>query len=285
MKKITFIPIFYSTLLIFALLLSAKSEASNRYYADSTLEPSIGFVWDWTLGGSYSVEDTYLVGLSNYNDGLDLDISLAISYNNFYLDFDHSQLSGGLIIGYSLINKYDWDLDLLATNTQAGFDEEGLGFYNNGIISQLKNIKTRKYDFAAGVRLTRKYQNSQISFEYLYDIAGAHNSWVANTFFSHIRPVGNWEIRSGVGLSAYSAGYTNYYFGINTNEVTPTRPHYKPHASTSIMLELHAEYPINQNWVFLTGWLGTWFSDEITNSPIISQGYQHKAKLGIRYVF
>jgi len=52
-----------------------------------------------------------------------------------------------------------------------------------------------------------------------------------------------------------------------------------------IMLEFHAEYPLNQDWVFLAGWLTTLFSKEIDDSPIISQGYQHKAKLGVRYVF
>ena len=50
------------------------------------------------------------------------------------------------------------------------------------------------------------------------------------------------------------------------------------------MFEFHAEYPINQDWVFLAGWLTTWFSKEIDDSPIISQGYQHKAKVGVRYV-
>jgi MipA family protein len=271
--------------LFFASVFSMPSSASNRYYADNTLVPSQGFAWDWSAGAGYYVEDSYLVGMDSYNDGLELDLSLAIAYDNFYLDFDHNQLSGGLIIGYSLLNKFNWELDLLGTNAQAGFDENGLGFYNNGVIEQLRGIKKRHYDFNGGLRLTRRFQGSQISFEYLHDISGAHNGWMFNSFFSRIQPWRNWEFRSGIGFTAYSADFTNYYFGIDKSEATAFRPSYKTNSSSSIMLEFHAEYPLNQDWVFLAGWLTTWFSKEIDDSPIVSQGYQHKAKVGLRYVF
>ncbi|WP_231616508.1 MipA/OmpV family protein [Pseudoalteromonas sp. SWN29] len=259
--------------------------ASNRYYADNTLEPTQGFAWDWSAGAGFYIEDSYLVGIESYDKGTEIDLSLAVSYDKFYLDFDHNQLSGGLVIGYSLIDKFDWGLDILGTNTQAGFDEKGLGFYNHGVIKELQGIKKRNYDFDVGLRLSRRFENSQFSFEYLHDVSGAHNGWVINSFFSHILPWRNWEFRSGVGLSAYSADFTNYYFGIDSDEATRLRPVYSSNASTSIIFEFHAEYPISQDWVFLSGWLTTWFSKEIDDSPIISQGYQHKAKVGLRYVF
>ena len=202
---------FINSVLLCASFLSFQSQASNRYYADNTLEPTQGFAWDWSAGAGYYVEDSYLIGLDSYDDGIELDLSLAISYENFYLDFDHNQLSGGLVVGYSLIDKFDWGLDILGTNTQAGFDDKGLGFYNHGVIEELAGIKSRNYDFDAGLRLTRRFENSQISFEFLHDITGTHNGWVFNTFFSHILPWRNWEFRSGVGISAYSGSFTNYY--------------------------------------------------------------------------
>ncbi|WP_405601463.1 MULTISPECIES: MipA/OmpV family protein [unclassified Pseudoalteromonas] len=264
---------------------STTSMASNRYYADNTLEPTQGFAWDWSAGGGYYIKDSYLVGVDSYADGIEIDLSLAISYDKFYLDFDHNQLSGGFVIGYSLVDKFDWGLDILATNIQAGFDERGIGLTGNDIIDELRGIKSRSYDFDTGLRLTRRFANSQISFEYLHDISSTHNGWVINTFFSHILPWRNWEFRSGVGLSAYSANFTNYYFGIDKDEASALRPIYKTNVSASLIFEFHAEYPINQDWVFLAGWLTTWFSKEIDNSPIISQRYQHKAKVGLRYVF
>ncbi|MBQ4831721.1 MipA/OmpV family protein [Pseudoalteromonas sp. MMG010] len=264
---------------------TSQSLASNRYYADNTLEPTHGFAWDWSVGASYYVEDTYLIGMSSYDDGVELDLNLAVSYNKFYLDIDHHQLSGGLIIGYSLIDKYDWGLDILATNVQAGLDEKGLKRYNGNKIEALVNIQPRNYDFDAGLRLSRRFDNSQISFEYLYDISGSHNGWVFNSFVSQIIPWRNWELRTGIGISAYSEKFTNYYFGINAQEATLKRAEYSTDTSSSVKFEIHGEYPLNRNWVFLTGWLSTWFSKEIENSPIIKQGYQHKVKVGVRYVF
>ncbi|WP_062570565.1 MULTISPECIES: MipA/OmpV family protein [Pseudoalteromonas] len=266
-------------------LLATSSYASNRYYADNTLEPSQGFAWDWGVGAGYYIEDSYLVGMDSYNDGFEPDIHLALSYEHFYLDYDQSQLSGGLTIGYSVIDKFEWGLDLVGTNIQSGFDETGLAFYEEDVIEELAGIKSRNYDFDVGLRLSRRFDNSQISFEYLHDISGAHNGWVMNSFFSQIIPWRNWEFRSGIGLSAYSEDFTNYYFGITPSEANSNRPVYTPSTSYSLIFEFHAEYPINQNWVFLTGWLSTWFSDDIHHSPIVSQEYQHKAKVGLRYVF
>lgn len=270
---------------ILALFYCHQSVASNRYYADNTLEPSSGFAWDWSAGAGYYIEDSYLIGMDSYDDGLEIDLNLAMSYDNFYLDIDQSQLSGGVVVGYSLIDKYSWGLDILGTNVQAGFDETGLAFYNDTVIEELIGINSRHYDFDVGMRLTRRFENAQISFEYLHDITGAHNGWVINSFLSKIVPWRNWEFRAGAGVSAYSSDFINYYFGIDADEATALRPVYQTDGGSSLVLEFHGEYPINQHWVFLGGWLSTWFSKEISNSPIVSQGYQHKAKVGVRYVF
>lgn len=285
MKHTSTHPLVTCITLFFVYVYSASSLASNRYYADNTLEPTHGFAWDWSAGAGYYIEDAYLVGIDSNDDGMELDLSLAISYDNFYLDFDHNQLSGGLVLGYSLIDKFNWGLDILGTQTQAGFDDKGLSFYKKGVIPELRGINARKSDFDIGLRLTRQFTNSLASFEYLHDVTGNHNGTITNVFFSHISPWRNWEFRQGIGVSIYSAEFTNYYFGIESNEVAAKRPTYNVGSSASVMFEFHAEYPMSQDWVFLAGWLTTWFSKEIENSPIITQGYQHKTKVGLRYVF
>ena len=59
-------------------MFSTTSMASNRYYADNTLEPTQGFAWDWSAGGGYYIKDSYLVGVDSYDDGMEIDLSLAI---------------------------------------------------------------------------------------------------------------------------------------------------------------------------------------------------------------
>ena len=267
------------------LLISQPSLATNRYYSDNRLEPQPGFNWDWSIGAGYYIEDSYLVGLDSYDDGLEPDLNLVISYNNFYLDIDHSQLSGGMVIGYSLVDKFDWGLDIVGTNVQAGFDETGLKIYDRDVVDELAGIDRRHYDFDVGLRLSRRFDDTQLSFELMHDVTGTHNSWIFTSFLSRISQYRNWEFRTGLGLNYYSGDFTDYYFGIDAHEVTAQRPIYQAHASQSLVLEFHAEHPLSQNWVFLAGWLSTLFSSEISDSPIISQQYQHKAKVGVRYVF
>lgn len=271
-------------LLCLTILLSPLvSQASNRLYADNDLEPTQGFAWDWSFGAGVYIQDSYLLGTDDTNQGLDLNLNIALSYNNFYLDIDNSQLSGTLILGYSVIDKYDWGLDIIGSNFQSGFDERGI--YTNGLINELEGITPREYDFDTGIRLSRSFKDTQLSFELLNDISGAHGGWLLNTYLSHIRVWRNWEFRSVAGINFYSEKFTQYYYGITVEETTSERPLYKPSNGYSVLIEFHAEYPITENWVFMGGVLSTKFSSSIDDSPIISQSYQHKAKVGVRYVF
>lgn len=278
MNKITI------SLLILSTLLATPCLASNRLYADNTLEASDGFTWDWSFGAGYYVDKHYLQGV-DYQDGFELNINVAINYDKFYFDVDNSQLSGGLTIGYNLVDKYDWSLDLFAINAHEGFDETGT-FYDDDLVSELRGVKEREDDFNAGLRLTRKEKTHQLSLEILHDISGAHKSLWASGFISTIQDYRNWEFRVGSGLNIYSSDFTGYYFGVDANEtIAGLRPQYNPSAAYSLTFEIHAEYPINEDWVFLGGWLSSWYSKEISNSPLISNSLRHKAKVGIRYVF
>ncbi|NOU50845.1 MipA/OmpV family protein [Pseudoalteromonas sp. JBTF-M23] len=279
-----------SRVLLLALLyfsLSVPSYASNRLYADNALQPSDEFYYDASLGFGLAFEDSYLVGSDAYQDGVDLfNINISATYESWYLDVDHNQLTGGFIIGYSLVDKYNWGLDLVLTQAQDGFSENGFDLYSSNNIPELKGINERQFDLTAGLRLSKRYNhNSQFSFELLQDISSTHNGWVISVFYSKIIPWRNWEFRSAIGVNLYSDDFTDYYFGITPEEQAANRPVYSPQGAYNVVYEFHAEYPINEDWVFLTGWMSTWFSDEIYHSPIVRQNHQHKAKLGVRYVF
>ncbi len=279
--KMRLFTIFAVVSLIFA---TTTASASNRLYADNTLEPSDGLSFDFGFGLAYYIEDAYLAGIDTYGDGAEFNAMLSVAYDRAYLEFDNSQLSGNLVLGVSLVDKDDWGLDLMATNVQSGFDEDGT-FYNDSGSEQLKGISKRQSDFSFGTRLTRKTRSSQLSLELLQDVSGSHHGWVSSLFISKIKQWRNLEWRAGIGVNVYSARFASYYFGVSEREATVTRPAYYPGVSYGAAFELHGEYPITENWVMLGGWMTTLFSPSISESPIIAQRYQHKAKIGVRYVF
>ncbi|WP_261592240.1 MipA/OmpV family protein [Pseudoalteromonas holothuriae] len=266
--------------------LSNTVHASNRLYADNTFKPSENFVFDISFGAGYVFEDSYLVGSQAHQEGVELlNINVYVNYGNWYFDVDRSQLSGGLVLGYSAIEKYDWGLDLILTQAQDGFSENGFDLYRSNQIPELKGINERQFDITAGLRLSKRYGGNQLSFELLQDISSTHNGWVLSTFFSKIVPWQNWDFRTAIGINLYSNDFTDYYFGIAPDEQTIERLTYNPKGAYSLVYELHTEYPIAERWVFLAGWMSTWFSKQIYHSPIVRQNHQHKAKLGVRYVF
>lgn len=276
---------FFSSLFLLLLIVSFQSLASNRLYADNTLQPNDGFQWDWTFGAGYYYEDPYLVGFNNQNNGIELNLNIAMSYDRFYFDFDRSQLTGGLIIGYNLVENQKWALDVIGLNIHSSIDEYGTDAYSGPLIEELAGIKTRKGDFDVGLRLSRINGDTLLSFELLHDVSSNHKSPVVNVFISHIEPWRNWEFRSAFGLSYFSSDYTTYYYGVSEQEVRNNRHEYKGNDALALQFELHSEYPISQHWTFLGGFLSTWFTDGISESPLVKQSYQLKAKVGIRYVF
>ncbi|MBE0367459.1 MipA/OmpV family protein [Pseudoalteromonas sp. MMG013] len=277
--------LFFKTLISLLMFSACTVSASSRLYSDNTLLPSDGFAWDWTFGASAYIEDPYLIGMPSNNKGFELELTLSLSYDNLFVDIDNSQLSGGFIIGYTLPSINTWQLDIIGTQIQKGFNETGLELYKLDVLPELAGINARAYDYNAGLRLSKRFSDSLFSIELLNDISNAHNGWILSSFFSHITPWRNWEFRAAVGLNAYSPEFTDYYFGITPNEVTPFRPSYSANTSFSLVTELHAEYPLNEHWIFLAGWMSTLYSEDIYNSPIIRQYYHHKAKVGVRYVF
>lgn len=272
-------------LLMLLVLVSSPSMASNRLYADNTLQPNEGFQWDWTFGAGYYYEDSYLVGVNDQNSGFELNLNIAMSYERFYFDFDRSQLTGGLIIGYNLIENQKWALDVIGLNIQSSLDEYGTDAYSGPLVEELAGIKTRNGDFNAGLRLSRINGDTLLSFELLHDISGNHESPVVNLFISHIEPWRNWEFRSAFGLTFFSSDYTTYYYGVSQSEARYNRPVYQGKDALAMQFELHSEYPISQHWTFLGGFLSTWFTEGISDSPLVKQSHQLKAKVGIRYVF
>ena len=86
MKKLTLLAI------AIYLLSATNANASNRLYADNTLEASDGFVWDWSIGAGYFIDKHYLQGVE-YQNGFELNINLAINYDKFYFDIDHGSVT------------------------------------------------------------------------------------------------------------------------------------------------------------------------------------------------
>ncbi len=275
------IAILLLALFLLPLQANAHNQASQDTEATSFWDD---FRWDVSAGVGIDFNHDILAVADERNLGAFIDINLSLEYKNFYFDVQRSNLPGGAFLGYQLWQGEDWQLDLISGTYTSGFDAEG-NYFTKEAGPRLAGISNREDDFNVGFKLTRQYQHFDFSTELVNDIGRAHRSWMLRTVVSKSIPLGNWDMRGGVGLDLYSAGLANYYYGVSAAEANDYRPQYEPGTSFGGYVVLVAEYPITENWVFNGGALFGLASPSIYHSPLTSGDVKSVGYLGVKYVF
>ncbi|PIK15387.1 MipA/OmpV family protein [Halobacteriovorax sp. JY17] len=85
--------------------------------------------------------------------------------------------------------------------------------------------------------------------------------------------------------SFYDRKFTNYYYGVKTNEVTTTRPFYSPGASGTNSFALSPIWLINKNWSWFNSAKATFLESEIKDSPTVARDWYLTMVSGITYRF
>ncbi len=277
MRVFTFI--LTSLLCVFQLPAHAETEQDSSMW-DTFLED---FAWDLslTLGGRY-VQNA-IAGTSEKNASPVLLVSFSLEYKDFYLEADKSNLPGGAIGGYHLIDGENWGLDAIFGSYLYGFDSSGV--YDTTNPPELAGIEARDNDFNLGLHYFAEFKYLDFSSSLVHDISGAHNSWLARHVISKEIPAGNWEIRASAGIDLYSAKLSDYYLGVSPNEVTSFRPEYYPGITLSYFFTFVADYPINESWVLSSGFLYGLYSNSANDSPLTDKNSRAMGYVGITYVF
>jgi len=196
---------------------------------------------------------------------------LDIRYDNFFIN--------GFDMGYDFINRDDLTFSLFVNP----FD----GFYvrPKDMDEGYKSIDKRRYQVVGGAKLSYNFNS--------------HHTWISTTVTGGERGVkGNVKVIqsfpvteklmlfSVMGANVYSKGYTDYYWGIDNNELGGKITNsYNPDMGYSGALELAAEYYFNERLTLMAFMSAEKFSDEIKRSPIIDNSTLIKMGAGIRYQF
>jgi outer membrane protein len=77
----------------------------------------------------------------------------------------------------------------------------------------------------------------------------------------------------------------DYYYGVRSDEVIPSRPEYDVGDSIGLLAALRLNYRLNEQWSVMAMSSIQWLGSEITNSPIVEKDYMASLLLGIMYRF
>lgn len=278
-----------ATLLFAALLLCSftlvASEANENQESDE-------FQWQIALEVGFAAGASPLVGAkeSSLDDHLNINLLVDLSYKRFFIQTNKNGYSGidpKLEMGLHLLEKGNWQLDLIHTNYVVGFTENYAGIvYSEEGIDELKGIKSRNPDSSTGFRFMFTENDTQLWFDVVTDVADSyHGGWIFDAYYNKRQQYRNWDLYFGSGFTFYSRDVNNYYYGIDIDEATNYRPEYQAGAGYRVIFDAYAQLPLSESWLFNSGISFNYYSSAIANSPIIRQQHQLQGMMSFRYVF
>ena len=287
MLRNTLIPYKSQILSLFLAFSSASVWAADPQHKNETTVFDKTFSWQAMGGISGVYEQSLLKGYKQSELGNYLNISLLfdVYYKGFFIQSNHRRSDAvtlGAEIGYELIVEENWELDILHKTYVPGYDPQEVIKNNEHNIPTLEDLELRRFGEGFGFRYSHFYEDSILSV----DLAAlTTNGWVADVFYSQLVPYRNWDIYLGAGFTHYSEGVTDYFVGVDKDEVSDSRSFYEPGSSYKAQLEVFARHPISKKWSFSAGVTQSFYSSAFKNSPIIGKQHLTEVMLGVLYVF
>lgn len=275
----------------FMLLISNLSLAAEKQLPKETTLFNQTFSWQIMGGISAFYRPTILKGVDQQKieDILALSLLIDFYYEGFFIQSNHRRIESalqGAEVGYQLISKNDWELDLISKTYLVGYKPKKLIKDKNRNIPTLENLTDRDPGNGLALRYSRFYDDAIISVD-LASLAplSKANGWLIDLFYSHLVPYRNWDFYIGTGLTYYSQQVSDYYLGIDHDEINQVRNYYKPNSSFRAQLEIFAQHPISKKWSFNAGITQSYYSKAFDKSPLVNEHNITEVMLGVVYVF
>lgn len=249
------------------------------------------FSWQ-AMGNISAIYNPSLLKGKDQEDPLDyLGVSLLLDvyYKGFFIQSNHRRASGllqGAEFGYQLVVTPEWELDIISKTYISTYNPEDIIENADKDIPTLTGLKERSSGEGIGLRYSRYHHNSVLSVDFatLAPLSDA-NGWIIDVFYSYVLPYRNWDIYLSTGYTHYSEKVMDYYYGVNSNEVSAARPYHESDAGNRLQLELFAQHPISKKWSFSGGITHSYYSKSTKESPLVDTQHVTQIMLGVVYVF
>jgi hypothetical protein len=270
--------------------LTSKAQETDQAGSVSSSRGGNEFSWDISITIDMVYESTFIIGTEKKValDFLELDLLIDVYYRGFFFQSNkhrYNRYDERVEIGYELAVNENYEIDLISKIYLTGFSASGL-FDNGEPIEELAGINPRKYLSSQGIRYRRYLPNAV----YWVDVAtnlfsNVHDGWVIDGFYSYILQRRNWDINLGAGASFFSNEMNNYYFSVQPEEATSSRPVYQAGAGYRLQVEAFVQHPLSEAWLFTGGVTLSHYSNSISDSPLVVRDNIIRAQVGVRYVF
>jgi len=203
-----------------------------------------------------------------------------------YTLFDSSDVSFNLIAtpSYDSVFFKRWDPGNLLVNLTSSLDanqtsitlqtQDGLTEINP---SELSN---RNFSYLAGIEYSQEYKNSLLQITILGDITETHSGQEIRAAYAYSF---NHTLRATIGFTWKDAKLTDYYYGIDPQEIVDDRGAYEAGSSFNpfIRITFDQRSKGDSDWRFSFEYQK--LDRQITNSPIVNDNYVVTFFIGKRF--
>lgn len=278
--------------LLIALLTSAVASANDSSEQQSANEnQQDDFTWQMMIGASVVYDPSIFKGVEDedFSDYLGLSIVFDVYYKGFFIQANKRRASGlysGAELGYQIESNEQWGLDVLTKAYIGSYSPSDLIEQQDKPIPTMEGLGTRQSADGLALRYSYYGEQSVLSIDFASTaINSSVSGWLIESFYSKLIPYRNWDIYYGVGLTYYSSDIVDNYIGIDADEVSPVRAEYHASGAFLAQFEINALYPISENWTLNAGIIQNFYSNKITDSPLVAHANLTQALIGFVYVF
>jgi outer membrane protein len=261
---------------------AAEAPIHNTKEIKTSLDENNNY-WELDLGFSLGFSKSYIQGLNDHKKG-DLTASAILSGGYYYRDFfvELSPLIGRpFTLGYSLQRTEHFVVNIITESLFLGFDEAD---QNHG--NQLTGINKRKTSLDAGIEVYYSHPYGETRLRALHDISNTHQGYVIALDYAYPLFLKRWTFWPAYGISWLSNNTTDYYFGIDKNEVKPNRPFYQANNAFTHKLNLYIAYQYNTHLSLIGYGDYILFSNNIKKSPlVVTSNDSYRIGLGVMWSF
>lgn len=168
------------------------------------------------------------------------------------------------------------------------------GFFKQGYEADdsimLKGMRDRDPSFNVGLKLHTRTPIGSFVLSGGYDVSNKHDGFEGSLMYTNLLPLADTKLRvyPELGLSYWSRKVSDYYFGVESDEVLPVgRGTYDLESTSNVFLGYRMEYPLSKHWGLTHSLRSTWYDDDILDSPIVEEDADSDvtATFGLTYDF
>ena len=248
-----------STLKLFLLMFVFSSNAKSEHQSNSGDS-------EFSIGLALFTQDTAHIGV-----GSETHLVPFLSYQGEKFETNFNSMT------YSLFNTNNFEITLEGELRFDGYDADDS--------SQLFGMEDRDMALDSGFGISHQSNIGQFKIQAITDISNKHNGYELRTSYEKPMKINNWTIVPSVSVGLLSDSIVDYYYGVESSEVTEERPAFEGKSALVVSGSIFAGYHLSDHHQLIFGASYTNLNSDITLSPIVERGNQSNYFTGWVYTF